>query len=284
VQRHELERLAIGIGHLGQRGETAADRIVQPEGRERCGGRTQHRIFAGQLGFEAGPQGRVRSPEGRGRERGRTALGSSEQGQHLFRQVPVDRQDGARHLHDPAHRHDPGGDDVPCDQRLRRRALSHADRVAAANEVAREEALARAHVADLMEAHDRALQRLDVGAVHDGFLPAAPLEIIGAQVAAVLPGHRAGILEGTVHRDHRRGSDHLRQLVDVDIVQVASPAEVLLHQFAHPLPPGVAARPIDESGGTALGLGHSAPPGPLRVSWAKVRSMWRQSQGGLACR
>lgn len=66
---------------------------------------------------------------------------------------------------------------VPGDQGLRGGALDHAHRFLDAKEVAREETLARLHVADFVGAHHRVAQRLDVGAVRRRLLPAAPPDI-----------------------------------------------------------------------------------------------------------
>ena len=286
VQRDELERLAIGVGELRQRCESAADRMVQPEGGDRGGGGAQDRILGSEFGLQPRTQGRIRRPEGPGRHRRRPALRAPEQGKDLLGEVPVDGQNRRRHLHHAPHRDDAAGDHVPDHQRLRRRALGHADRIAAPHEVAREKALARSHVADLVEAHRRVAQRLDVGAVDGGLLPAAPFEVVAGKVAPVLPGQRAAILEGAVHGGHRGLADHVGQVEEVDVVQIAGLADVLLHQLAHPLPPRVAARPLDQAGGTSPDLAQRAsllrpwrrPPGP------RIAACSGKAKAGLACR
>ena len=151
MQRHELDRLAVGVEHFRRRGETAADRVVQPERGDRRRTDAQNLLVVGQFGLQPGPQDGIRSPEGLRGHAWRAGLGSAQQAKHVFRQIAVDRQHGAGHLHDPAHRDDARGDDVPGHQRLRGGALADPDGITAAHQIAGQKALARPDVADFME-------------------------------------------------------------------------------------------------------------------------------------
>src|SRR5271157_3546091 len=96
----------------------------------------------------------------------------------LFRQGVGERQHSTRDLRLAENGDDPGGNPVPLRKTAGGGALEHPQRLSAAHEVARQEALADHDVADFVEAHYRGPQRPDVGPRPGALLPAPSLEML----------------------------------------------------------------------------------------------------------
>src|SRR3954452_22606200 len=99
--------------------------------------------------------------------------------------IEVQRQHATGHPGLVPDREQPRREPVPAGRAPRAELVPHPHRLAAAHQVAREEVAARGRVDDLVDAHDRAPQGLEVALGRDRLGPAAALEVVVDDVAAV---------------------------------------------------------------------------------------------------
>ncbi len=161
----ELEGLAVGVLHVRQgRVESPAEHVVEPQIAEHECRSSENFIHTGHE-----PEGAiVNVPPERTRKLHRLGarflphpLG---QRQRIFSELMGEGQHAADDLGLAEDRHDPPGNPVPLGQASSRGALEHPHRITAAHQITRQEAHAAHDIADLVQAHTGAPQRLEVGA------------------------------------------------------------------------------------------------------------------------
>jgi hypothetical protein len=189
VDSHELEGLAVGVLHLRQgRVKSSAEHVVEPQIAE-------HECRFGENFIDA-----AREPEGAiidvppERTRKLLRLGarflphSFDRRQRFLSELIGEGQHAAGDLGPAEDCHHPPGNSVPLSQASGRGSLEHLNRISAAHQITRQEAHATYDIADLVEAHAGAPQRLDVGASPGTLLPTATLQIVVRDVALGTPG------------------------------------------------------------------------------------------------
>ncbi|WP_234713379.1 hypothetical protein [Rhodopseudomonas palustris] len=166
-----------------------------------------------------------------------------------LRDFAFERQDAAADLHLRPDLNDAGGDPIPALQSLGRAPLADQNRLAAADQIARAERSVTDDVAHLVETHRRVAQRRDIGADRRRFLPAAALEIVVDNVAAVfeIPGEE--ILECARPYGAREQilADDRHRVVQIDTGFLAGGHGVAGENDFEPIAPRIAQRMLDQS-------------------------------------
>ena len=166
---------------------------------------------------------------------------------------------------------DPRGNLLPGPQRLCRGALMNENRLAAAQEVAREKRLPGHDLAHLVKAHDRRSQGLLIGSDLGTLLPATPLEIVVDGIASVLEFLRERILEGAAPKGHLPViPEDLAEILEVEIGFAQNGSEMRVHHLLEVLTPVVAAHELHESEKIMGGFHvRSSSGGVRRRSWIR---------------
>jgi hypothetical protein len=165
VDSDELEGLPVAIMHVRQgRVESPTEHVVEPQILNMNARSSENFIHTGHE-----PEGAiVNVPPERTRKLhcfgARFLPHSFDRRQRFFTELMGERQHAAGDLGLAEDRHDLRGNPVPLGQASSRGALEHRHRLTAAHQITRQEAHAAYDIADLVEAHAGAPQRLDVGA------------------------------------------------------------------------------------------------------------------------